>query len=696
MKRYFLIISVVLLMIASTARSSKAGDFKPFSPGNVFWKMETHGIWKDLHRYRFSGHFMRYETLPGGYTHNRGWTYHVEAQCWYYPNAEHFKEELTIRIIDIREWKANDQWDEGETTVEPLNNRSEVLWKYVTHGLLAYDPWLYFYPGMPWPHMIKSENHQNLSYLYPDESVLDIPLPLSVYATLGGLQEKLREEEANATWTDCFNRAIASPRIVSPTEHQLFKSGHVPLYFEFDCRYDDYSKNFFMIYLQRRVPKPGEEKFSFWKPVGIKELYFNRLKMRGSPLLYEARSFGHKTIHLDFDGKYTELRMKVVSWIWDKDNNKYIKSYRQPEWRHFRVGHPKIVEGINPGKTKTNLVAPDLYISHVKVIDDIIFQGITNTAATLFAFYLKNQGGSEDQEVPIEIECKKDGTPVDLTEIMLNKYDLSGPLLLPGHSLEIGAFFKADLQTLHSGKEKRLEIYVKRPLDKPTQYEFMLKIDPSNIIHESNEQNNEFTYSYQVKKYTPSFKLEPSIRVLLAKTTFEWKIGKGYKVTWKGTLIKPNRQVRVFLVTSSLNNPGGPQKRIALSPPSGFPFDTGKHTVTVPLDTPPGYYNIYLEMVDVPKWNTISDAVIHVVGKALQPGALSKAPLINLHRPDLVVSGFKGEILQPGQADHSGHATNDRRVQLRWTVKNIGDAPCDATVLRVRGIADGNAPLPSP
>ena len=63
---------------------------------------------------------------------------------------------------------------------------------------------------------------------------------------------------------------------------------------------------------------------------------------------------------------------------------------------------------------------------------------------------------------------------------------------------------------------------------------------------------------------------------------------------------------------------------------------------------------------------------------------------------DLVISGFEGKLIKPGQEDYSGLTTNYRRVQLHWTVKNIGDAPSDATVLTVRGIADGNAPLPSP
>ena len=66
--------------------------------------------------------------------------------------------------------------------------------------------------------------------------------------------------------------------------------------------------------------------------------------------------------------------------------------------------------------------------------------------------------------------------------------------------------------------------------------------------------------------------------------------------------------------------------------------------------------------------------------------------------PDLAVTGFEGKLLAPDQPDHSGHVDVNRRVQLHWTVKNVGQgpAPYQAAVLRVRGMADGDAPLPNP
>ncbi len=61
---------------------------------------------------------------------------------------------------------------------------------------------------------------------------------------------------------------------------------------------------------------------------------------------------------------------------------------------------------------------------------------------------------------------------------------------------------------------------------------------------------------------------------------------------------------------------------------------------------------------------------------------------------DLVISDFKGKLLKPGQEDYSGLAVDYRRIQLHWRVKNTGSAPSDATVLRVRGVADGAVSLP--
>ena len=78
----------------------------------------------------------------------------------------------------------------------------------------------------------------------------------------------------------------------------------------------------------------------------------------------------------------------------------------------------------------------------------------------------------------------------------------------------------------------------------------------------------------------------------------------------------------------------------------------------------------------------------------LKPGALAGLP--HFTPPDLAISDFKGEILQPGQPDHAGHTDNNKRVQLKWTVKNLGQGktPSQATTLFVKGAAEGNAPLP--
>ncbi|OPX22028.1 MAG: hypothetical protein B1H02_06690 [Candidatus Latescibacteria bacterium 4484_107] len=65
-----------------------------------------------------------------------------------------------------------------------------------------------------------------------------------------------------------------------------------------------------------------------------------------------------------------------------------------------------------------------------------------------------------------------------------------------------------------------------------------------------------------------------------------------------------------------------------------------------------------------------------------------------IYAPDLAVTGFKGKVLKPGHEDYSGLVTEAKRVQLRWTVKNVGNRASEATVLRVRCVADGTIPCP--
>ncbi len=72
----------------------------------------------------------------------------------------------------------------------------------------------------------------------------------------------------------------------------------------------------------------------------------------------------------------------------------------------------------------------------------------------------------------------------------------------------------------------------------------------------------------------------------------------------------------------------------------------------------------------------------------------SKLPAFIKNSPDLTIDSFKGKVLDPGQEDYSGLATDYRRIQLHWTVKNKGEKASPATVLRVRGVADGTVPLP--
>ncbi len=638
MKRHLkvIVLGVIVLIGMLTLVTPCSAEVSP-----IAWQMINHKFYKNKHTYTFQGNFIITNSPNGINAQIR-----ADVNCEYDMLNYNFHEIVYFRITRTKY--------AGSGTCN-MQGYSQNYWLYITDGIYFADPWLNSYPGMSWPGEIRTrENH----YLPVSGGCFDIIenyldsffFPMSLSAT-AGLREQLTEEAAAAPWPPCEPGA---PGIVSPGENQLFESGHVPLYFEFDCRYDDYSKNFFMIYLQRRVSKAGKNKKirSLWQPVGISELYLNRLKMRPSVLLYEVRSFGQQKVHLRFDGEYTELRMRVESWIWDKDQNKYMVSPQQPEWRHFRVGHPKI--GKMDKDLFSNMKKLDLLISEkVDVFDDIMWG--EETHAILFQFRCRNNGGFIDQPVKVDIQCKKNGEPIPQNEILLADTGVYG-------------------SPPQMGEEKLVQFWVKNSI-KSAQYDFTVTADPAHKIQESNEENNSREFTFHTRGYKP--RLKPRIEVT-TPLNLEWQAGKEYLVEWKGTLVRPGRKVQVLLHPELAGS--GPETNIRLSPPGGLPFDDGHHLVRVPAGTLPGRYRIYLEMVGVPVWQAYSDGLVTVRG-GLKPGALGHLkPRIRVHRPSQPgpwypgenhsvrwqSSGIKGKVrifLGRGQ----GEAVMDEAYRYEWS-----------------------------
>ena len=594
MRRYSSLCSICILGVVILTALIPASVLALGADG---WQLADYAFTPAAHSYRFEKVFALEEESKDGAGCIIITTYYwkAEAECRFEKQSGNFREFLTITPQSIRTESPYDgTWCHSYIywTVPSEVGESATKWRYTTTGTtfsgMTGDPWLSHYPGKPLPASTTTENHTGVSRSYW-KKLRSVPHPWSIFAMEDyQLRSKLNKEAYDAPKRFCDkalktgNKAAVGPiRIISPTLGQAFENGYVLFKFEIPCQFSfGYNKHAFLVTLEKCVSgclKTGSaainmgtadtgrnrRKVELWIPVQLPTLNDNKMMIHADSSISKFTSNAARYFKIPFEGEGQKFRFKVKAQLWTGEG--YLTLPGPEQWRYFWVGK--------------NLQRPDFIVSQIDMAE-------LGSSRLEFRFFVKEVGNPSYAtrtcyKPEIRVEWFRGDEPAG-----------TRTLIVP----------------VKPGGEAYTWFDITRPVS-PTPFKFKVTVDPGNRIREINEDNNTKIASLFWRGYKP--RLKSKIQVDMPLKTLEWRAGRQYVVRWKGTMIEPNRRVRVFLVPQSCC---GSEKRVELSPPAGFSFDLGGRRVTLPITIISGYYKIYLEMVGVPTYTTTSATVIHVYG----------------------------------------------------------------------------------
>lgn len=349
--------------------------------------------------------------------------YNLKADGTYDPVSGEFEEKLELDLKSIPKAVMVGLEDDILFTRDFLGYKA----LFITKGKLGVDPWLYYYPGIPYPSkettVICEKDKNSVVHLHNEIIRTNTPLPLSAFALLGTeTRKKLSQETKTAPKKFCdkilkyslyHQHPSLAPRIISPAIGENLASGNVRFQFELPCEFSfGYGLHAFKITLERCVsgcePKnrltispPSAKKLLIsqlktWEPVAIPGLPGNMLEMEPTLLPYDFRSVASKWVKIPFEGEGQLFRFKVRARLWD--GKKFVETPDSGTWHYFWLGR-------NPDR-------PDFSVTEMKMWP------APGSGEICFVIYVKEQGRREmilDHIVDLAVECRKNGEPYPLT-----------------------------------------------------------------------------------------------------------------------------------------------------------------------------------------------------------------------------------------------------------------------------------------